>query len=130
MHGKVYSLDVRIHPRIWDVQKHQLQRTPTMMEKSTKQKAFIIKMFQCKKTIQALKTSISWMLDFNGSFGKQENAYSLDIRIHPIIWDVQKHLLERTPTMMEKSTNQKAFIIKMFQCKKTIQASETSISWM
>ena len=75
----VESLDVRIHHRIWDGQKHLLQNIW-----KTEEKDFW----------ELNETSIQSKCDSIREFNVKQNIKSLDVGIHHRILDVEIHLLQ------------------------------------
>ena len=90
-HG-VDSLDVTIHHRIWDAQKHLLQTLITLSEK----------ILALNKRFKSFQKSIRSNRDSRRELILQKFVESLDVRIHHRIWDAQKHILQTLITVKEK----------------------------
>ena len=121
MQQNILSVDVRIHHRILDAQKHLLHTLAKLKKKTFDNQIIELTM---KKTLKSCQTSIKSNLRLQHGLNLQEKFLSLDVRIHHRIWDAQKHLLHTLVKLNKKTFHNQ--IIKLTM-KKTFKSCQTSI---
>ena len=115
------SLDVRIHHRILDAQKHLLHTLAKLKKKTFDYQIIELTM---KKTLKSCQTSIKSNLRLQQRFEFARKVPFTRCEIHHRIWDAQKHLLHTLVKLKKKAFHNQ--IIKLTM-KKTFKSCQTSI---